>query len=417
MITTIEPKKLCGTVEAVASKSQAHRALFLAAVSDRPTRIFCNNISEDIEATLRAVGAMGAHVNREDGSILIDPVSSGSAERTLQRLDCGESGTTLRFILPMIGALNGIIEIRTHGRLMNRPIYGLTSELSRHGMSVDQTGISIEVIGRLTGGTFELPGNVSSQFISALLMALPLLDEPSELIIDGPVSSGAYVDMTLVMMERFGVSVQKEGDRYLIEPVERYRSPGEIIVEGDWSAAAFWVAADAIGSEINITGLNASSIQGDSDVRDLIDRIKAGNARIDIDAVPDLLPALAVVAAVTEGPTSFVNAARLRDKESDRLESTAAMIRALGGSCELTEDSLTVRGSANGRLNGGRVDAAGDHRIAMSAAVAASVCEGEVTITGAETAAKSYPRFWEDYETLGGSIRESFEETVKCRDF
>lgn len=413
----IQPTALSGTIPAVASKSQAHRAVFLAAFADRPTRILCADVAEDVDASLRAAQMLGAGVTRDEGAIAITPADRSRRIDEMKRFDCGESGTTLRFVLPMIGVRGMTANIRTHGRLGTRPLKELGRELTKNGMAFDQTGIATEALGQLRPGTFELPGNVSSQFISAMLMALPLLDGPSEIVIEGELSSAAYVDMTLEMMQRFGVQVKRQEDRFLIEPVTVYQSPGEIAVEGDWSAAAFWLAARALGSDVNVAGLNEDSAQGDRDAETLLVRISAGNAEIDIDPTPDLLPVLAVTAACTEGETHFVNAARLKDKESDRLASTAAMIRALGGACETGEDFLAVTGASGGQLAGGTVDAAGDHRIAMSAAIAAVRSAGEVTVNGAEAVAKSYPRFWEDYAALGGQLTDVEEVSQKVRDF
>lgn len=427
MRLTIHPGNLSGCVAAVSSKSQAHRAIFLAAFADRSTRIICRGISEDIEASLRAVEMLGAGVTRDEDELLITPADRSRTIAEMKRFDCGESGTTLRFVLPMIGVRGMTVNIRTHGRLGSRPLKELGRELTKQGMIFDQTAIATEALGRLAAGRFELPGNVSSQYISALLMALPMLDGPSEIVIDGPVSSEGYIEMTLKMMEVFGVTVERTDYGFKIEPAGSYRSPGEITVEGDWSAAAFWLTARALGSDIEVAGLQTDSEQGDRAVEALLERVSAGDAEIDIDPTPDLLPALAVAAAVTEGRTHFVNASRLRAKESDRLETTAAMLRELGAVCEVKEDALIVQGSVKGtggaadqtlcRLHGGEVNAAGDHRIAMSAAIAATVCDSEVTISGAESVAKSYPGFWEDYEALGGSVTTTEEESKESRDF
>ena len=255
MRLTIHPGNLSGCVAAVSSKSQAHRAIFLAAFADRPTRIICRGISEDIEASLRAVEMLGAGVTRDEDELLITPADRSRTIAEMKRFDCGESGTTLRFVLPMIGVRGMTVNIRTHGRLGSRPLKELGRELTKQGMIFDQTAIATEALGKLTAGRFELPGNVSSQYISALLMALPMLDGPSEIVIDGPVSSAGYIDMTLKMMEVFGVAVEHTDYGFKIEPAGSYRSPGEITVEGDWSAAAFWLTARALGSDIEVTGI------------------------------------------------------------------------------------------------------------------------------------------------------------------
>lgn len=401
MKVTIDPGKLSGRVRAVSSKSQAHRVLFCAAFSDHDTRINDLIRSDDIDATIRAVAALGARVDEEPGGIKIVPVNREKLCNAQERMtdvrviDIGESGTTLRFLLPLLG-IDGIpTELKLYGRLGKRPMGELLSELSAKGMAFEQADCSLRTQNRLSPGMYRLPGNVSSQYISALLTALPLLAGESTLEIRGDLSSAGYIDMTRDVLRTFGADIRFDDHRYGIKPVGTYDSPGEICIEGDWSAGAYWIAAQSLGSNVTVEGLSDSSYQPDRVVNTLLTRIIAGDAEIDIDASPDLLPVLAVTAAGVSGQTRFVNAARLRAKESDRLDSTAKMIRSLGGLCETDEESLTVIGKEG--LSGGTVEAFGDHRIAMSAAIASTICEKTVTINGADAVTKSYPDFWKDF--------------------
>ena len=402
MRVTIEPGKLSGRVRAVSSKSQAHRVLFCAAFSDHETLINDLIRSDDIDATLRAVAALGAQVKEEPERIRIVPVNrekvfcSTGCVTDGRIIDIGESGTTMRFLLPLLGTDGIATELKCHGRLGKRPMGELLSELSAKGMEFDQTDCSLRTRNRLLPGAYKLPGNVSSQYISALLTALPLLNGESTLEIMGDLSSAGYVDMTMDVLRTFGADIVPGDHMYVIKPAGAYHSPGEIRIEGDWSAGAYWIAAQSLGSDVTVEGLSDTSYQPDRAVKMLLIRIMAGDAEIDIDACPDLMPVLAVTAAGVSGQTRFVNAARLREKESDRIDTTEKMIKSLGGLCEADEDSLVVTGKPEG-LSGGTVETFGDHRIAMSAAVASTICRKTVTINGADAVTKSYPGFWKDF--------------------
>ena len=371
----ITPGRLSGRGAAVPSKSMAHRLLICAALARSPLTI--QGGSGDIQATIRCLGALDTGLP----------------------LDCGESGTTLRFLLPVAAALGARAEFRLGKRLSHRPLAPLTRALTGHGVTLSQAGPGLCISGRLRPGGYRLPGNVSSQFISGLLLALPLLDGPSTLQVDGPVESAPYVEMTLAVMGRFGVQVLRQGNGFWIPPGE-YRSPGPVEPEGDWSAAAFWLAANALGSRVQVTGLTEDSCQGDRIAPLLLARL---GDTIGLAQTPDLAPPLAAAAAAWPGQTTFTHAARLRLKESDRIAALGAMVEQLGGRARETADGLVIRGC---RLTGGVVDSAGDHRIAMAAAIAATACTGPVRIRGAEAVEKSYPRFWQDYRALGGNWKE-----------
>ena len=378
MDITIFPKKLQGPVEVIPSKSQAHRYLICAAFTDKPTTICCRATNRDIEATVECLRALGAGIERESFGYCVQPIRE--LPRTAM-LPCRDSGSTLRFLLPVAGALGVDATFLMEGRLPQRPLSPLWEELERMGCTLSRpTADTIRIQGKLRPGAYSIPGNVSSQYISGLLFAHMLMEE-SSLEITGKVESAPYIEMTRQAIGKFPLKGS---------PV--------ITVEGDWSNAAFWLAARELGSRIYIAGLREDSPQGDRACAELLPRLKE---KITISAadIPDLVPILSVMAAANKGAV-FTDIQRQRLKESDLVASVIAMISALGGKAEATEDTLTVFGTG---LRGGRVDACNDHRIAMSAAIAATVCTEPVTILEAECVEKSYPRFWEEYKRLGGN--------------
>ena len=381
----IIPQKLRGAVTPPASKSMAHRAVLAMALAGGTGTLSNLSDSQDIQATKRCVAALKAP--RPEGE--------------LPFLDCGESGSTLRFLIPIALAVAGGGVFTGHGRLMERPQQPYFDIFDEKGIFYGQTDGVLTVRGTLTPGVYRLPGNVSSQFVTGLLYALPLLPGDSTIEITTPLESGGYVDMTLDMLEKFGISVQNKNYAVFHIPGNQVYQGRDITVEGDWSQAGFWYAANFLDNQVAIQGLNADSTQGDRVVASLYWKLaKPGDTDIDVSGCPDLLPPLAVMAAVRSGTTRFVNAARLRIKESDRLATTAALLNALGGHAEEGPDSLTVRGVP--AFSGGTVDGANDHRIVMAAAIAATRSSAPVTILGAEAVRKSYPSFWEDYKQLGG---------------
>ena len=402
MRATIYPSVLSGEIEAIASKSQAHRLLICAALADRETRIRCATLSADIEATAACLRALGAEIAYADGVFTVEPIRRRPASAVV---DCGESGSTLRFLLPVVCALGVDTTIVLHGRLPERPLSPLWEELVRHGAILARpTADTIRAAGTLSGGDYALAANVSSQFISGLLFALPLLGEECRIRLTGTLESASYLDMTVRALRSFGVTASFDGSEYRLPAGQKYSSPGEAAVEGDWSNVAFWICADRIlGGTLSITGLDPDSPQGDRAVEKVSLRIAAGSAVVDCRDIPDLVPVLAALASVSPGKTRFVNAGRLRIKESDRLATTAALLAALGGRVEELPDGLAVAGVTS--LSGGEVDSANDHRIAMSAAVAALACREPVILHGAEAVNKSYPAFWDDYRCLGGQVQ------------
>ena len=415
MNKTILPGARTGEVHIPASKSQAHRMLLCAAMGENEVTLRCRGLSKDILATVACLKALGASVDAEGEVLHLRPVSAPPPGLCL--LPCGESGSTLRFLLPLVGALGASAVFEREGRLPERPIEPLGRELCRNGMDIRSDGARLSCSGQLRPGAFSLPGNISSQYISALLMTLPLLEGESTLHMEGALESAAYVAMTEEVLRLGGVRTEKTGDGYRIPGGQRCRFAPELSVEGDYSNAAFFLCAGALSERgIRVTGLDPQSRQGDRAIVPLLEEMGAQVASdgssvtvkcaalhgitIDASPIPDLIPVLSVVAAAASGETRVIHAQRLRLKESDRLHSTTQMLRALGAEAEELPDGLVIRGGRT--LAGGTVDACGDHRIAMSAAVAGGICRGAVTICGSECVQKSYPDFWTDFQQLKG---------------
>ena len=402
----ITPRHLSGTVTPPPSKSMAHRLLIAAALGSGISTVRGVAMSQDVEATLRCLTSLGGRW-RETAPGTLEITGTGGRRSTpgtaLPHLDCGESGSTLRFFLPIALAVAGGGVFTGQGRLMARPQGPYLDLFREKGIFCEQTGGTLTVRGTLEPGEYHLPGNVSSQFFTGLLFALPLLDGPSTIVPTTAVESWDYILMTLDALTGAGVTAAEPhtpGEAFRVCPAAY--QPFDRTVEADWSQAAFWYAAIALGSQLELTGLNAFSVQGDMAVVPHFLRLtQPGDREIDVSGIPGLLPPLAVMAAVRSGTTRFVNAARLRVKESDRLETTAALLTTLGVSAQAGPDFLTVQGGA---IIGGTVDGANDHRIVMAAAIAATASSSPVTIRGAEAVKKSYPDFWEVYQSLGGVI-------------
>lgn len=416
----VSPHPLSGTVErVVSSKSQAHRALICAALSREPTALGRVDLSDDIAATVRCLRALGAQIVAEGDVLRVQPLPRPASGALL---DCGESGSTLRFLLPLAAALGADCAFTGRGKLSQRPLSPLYEQLAGHGARLSPQGVfPLSCAGRLRGGVYTLAGNVSSQFISGLLMALPLLPEDSSVALTGPLESAPYVDMTLDMLRRFGARIAQAPGRFDIPGGQSYRSPGALAVEGDWSGAAFWLAAGALSERgVACKGLNPDSAQGDRAILTILRRfgarvetdggtvsVRKGELRgVSLDAadIPDLVPVLSVVAGAAAGETRIRSVARLRLKESDRVESVLALLRVLGVPARAENDALIISG--RGRLTGGTADSFRDHRIALAAAVAATAADGPVTILDAQCADKSYPGFFTQFAALGGLAEE-----------
>ena len=395
MDITITPGKLHGTVTAIPSKSQAHRMLICAAFADKETILHCPESNRDIDATAQCLNALGAEITRLPDGFSVKPVQEIPESAVLP---CQDSGSTLRFLLPVVGALGCDATFRMTGRLPQRPLSPMWEELERMGCTLTRpTEDTIRCTGRLNPGVYRISGGVSSQFITGLLLACALIPGESRIAVLGKLESAPYVTMTQQAMALFG----KPAEGFTVSG-GGFRSPGELTVEGDWSNAAFFLAAKALGSSITVQNLNPDSLQGDRACARLLPALAADNLTICAADIPDLVPILAVTAAANHGAV-FTDIRRLRLKESDRVESVIAMLEALGGKASATEDTLTVCGTG---LKGGTVDSRNDHRIAMAAAIAATVCQKGVTILGAQCVEKSYPGFFEEFRKLGGSYEQ-----------
>ena len=401
----IIPKKLSGAVTPPPSKSQAHRLLIAAALAEGESTLHNIARSQDIEATLRCITALGGRwTETAPGTLTVTGIGGRRLSGgDLPRLDCGESGSTLRFFIPIALAVAGGGVFTGHGRLMERPQGPYFQLFDKKGIFYEQKNGVLIVRGTLTPGEYVLPGNVSSQFFTGLLFALPLLDGVSFIRSTTEVESKGYISITRDVLKTAGVETAcADYFRELTVHGGTYH-PFAAAVEADWSQAGFWYAADFLDSQVEIRGLDPDSAQGDKVVSELYWKLaRPGDAEIDVSGCPDLLPPLAVMAAVRSGTTRFTNAARLRMKESDRLSTITAALTALGAEVHEEPDRLIIVGKPS--LPGGTVDSANDHRIAMMAAIAAPGCTGPVTIRGAECVQKSYPDFWEVYRSLGGDI-------------
>lgn len=414
MNQTVFPGPRTGSVRIPASKSQAHRLLICAALGAQPVALQCDGVSADIAATARCLRALGADIT-DDGAGTFRIVPLAGEMPAHADLFCGESGSTLRFLLPVVGTLGADVTFRMEGRLPERPLSPLDAVLTAHGMTIRRDGALLHVAGQLRPGAYELPGDVSSQYISGLLMALPRLPGESTLAVTGKLESAGYIAMTEDALRLSGIRLQKSGRTYTIPGGQTACLPAQCHVEGDWSNAAFFLCMGALSpAGVTVTGLSAASSQGDRAVLDVLRRFGADvretqdavtvrrgalhGIPIDAAPIPDLIPVLSVVAALADGETQIVNAARLRLKESDRLESTAAMLRALGGQVKEHGSGLTITGRK--MLTGGTVDPQHDHRIAMAAATAACGSAAPVTVRDRACIEKSYPCFWTDLSAL-----------------
>ena len=409
---------LRGEVTLPPSKSQAHRLLICAALGTEPCSIVCNSVNDDIMATMRCLNALGARITFSSGVFDVQPIELVKGGI----LDCGESGSTLRFLMSVAAVLGADATFTGVGKLPQRPMGALTDVLSAHGMAFERhtaDELPVTCSGILQGGKFTLPGNISSQYLTGLLFALPLAAVDSEIGVTGGLTSASYIDMTIDALRTAGISVERRNNIFTIKGNQQYHMPERVVVEGDWSSAAFWVVAGVIGKQpVTVCGMNNESLQGDSAIVDHLrsmgafitvedDRVVAMpshlfGTELDCMDTPDLVPVLSVAAAVAQGTTTFVNVGRLRFKESDRLAAMKSVLASFGITSSVGEDTFTVYGGDPVTLT--TVESFGDHRIAMSAAVLSTVAEGIATIIGAECVAKSYPSFFEDFASLGGIV-------------
>lgn len=408
-------QSLNGTLKAIGAKAHAHRVLLASALSKGEVRVSGINESEDVLSTINALKALGVVIKKENNDYLI-----GDRQYLEEAsIDVGESGTTLRLLLPLVNFFAKKVYIKAQGRLPERPLEELIVALEAGGLTFSSHKLPFFVSGDLKGGEYALVGDVSSQYFSGLLLAAPLVSE-MKIVATTPIESEKYIDLTLSVLGDFGIKVTKEENSYHIKN-QAYLAPKKLQIEGDWSNAAPWLALGALGSEgIILEGLSLSSAQGDKAILDLLNAfgakvtinehgilIETNEKRpleVAMTQIPDLLPVLAILACGAVGKSIFYNAKRLRYKETDRLESVKALILAIGGRAETTEDSLIVYGT--GKLLGGTFDTSGDHRLVMAAIVATALIEDELILSGIRAVNKSYPNFFEDFSRLGGKTDE-----------
>ena len=403
-----------GTVNVPPSKSDVHRAIICAAMANGVSRISPVALSNDIKATIGCIKALGADAVLENNVLTVDGTNMYKNKTAL--LDCGESGSTLRFFIPIaaVGNINAIFVGK--GKLPQRPIGIFTEALPKAGtVCKTEGGLPLEIKGQLKSGIFEIPGNVSSQFITGLLLALPILEGDSEIVLTSPLESVGYIAMTIRTMKQFGVNIQATEKGWHIKGGQSYKTC-DYTTDGDWSQAAFFMVLGAVSGKVTVKGVAKDSTQGDKKCAEILARFGAKVTQLDnevtvekgelkaitIDAsqIPDLVPVLSVCAAFAEGTTKIINAERLRIKECNRLKATAELLNNLGGKVKELSDGLEITGVSS--LKGGNVNGYNDHRIVMSAAVCAARSDEDITATFAMSINKSYPDFYIDYNSIGG---------------
>lgn len=421
----IYPSKLKGEVKIPPSKSMAHRAIICAALSDGLCIIENIDYSDDIIATIDAMNSLGARiVKHKDYIEVIGAYGSGEKPKESRIIDCNESGSTLRFLVPISLLFKGSSKFIGRGNLGKRPLTTYYNIFERQGIkySYEEGNLNLVINGELKPGTFEVEGNVSSQFITGLLFTLPLLKQDSKIVITTEMESKGYIDLTLRAMSDFGVKIINNNYReFIIKGNQKYNARN-YRVEGDYSQAAFFLCADSLGNDVLCKDLNLNSLQGDKEVIDILERMNViFNANdvgvkgttngelistvIDGSQCPDIIPVLTSVAALTKGTTEIINAGRLRIKECDRLAAVTSELNKLGAKIIEKEDGLVVTGVE--KLQGGvEVWSHKDHRIAMTLAIASTRCEEPIVINDYECIAKSYPNFFEDFKALGGNVHE-----------
>lgn len=403
-----------GTVNVPPSKSDVHRAIICAAMANGVSRISPVALSNDIKATIGCIKALGADAVLENNVLTVDGTNMYKNKTAL--LDCGESGSTLRFFIPIAAVGNINATFVGKGKLPQRPIGIFTEALPKAGtVCKTEGGLPLEIKGQLKSGIFEIPGNVSSQFITGLLLALPILEGDSEIVLTSPLESVGYIAMTIRTMKQFGVNIQATEKGWHIKGGQSYKTC-DYTTDGDWSQAAFFMVLGAVSGKVTVKGVAKDSTQGDKKCAEILARFGAKVTQLDnevtvekgelkaitIDAsqIPDLVPVLSVCAAFAEGMTKIINAERLRIKECDRLKATAELLNNLGGKVKELSDGLEITGVSS--LKGGNVNGYNDHRIVMSAAVCAARSDEDITATFAMSINKSYPDFYIDYNSIGG---------------
>ncbi len=416
----ITPTKLTGKVKIPPSKSLAHRAIICAALAQGKSKIRNIQYSQDIKATIRALRALGTTIITYNNYIIVDGRTTFTKQNS--SIDCVESGSTLRFMVPISIRKQNRVHFVGQGNLGKRPLatfYEIFEQQNiKYTYSKDVLDLVIE--GVLQPGDFHIPGNISSQFISGLLFALPLLDGNSTITVTSPLESRGYIDLTLQMLELYGIVIAHDNyQTFNIVGNQKYQ-PQEYYVEADFSQAAFYLVAGAIGNDVTLLDLNLQSLQGDKQTLQILESmgatimiteegvtVKGENLHgitIDASQCPDVIPVISVACSVAKGESKIINAGRLRIKECDRIEATTSQLQVLGVNANQTTTTIEINGDT--LLHGGKCKSYDDHRIAMMLAIAATVADGEVVIDNKECVKKSYPSFWDDYKRLGGNICE-----------
>ena len=414
---TIKPATLFGEVLVPPSKSISHRAIICASLASGNSMVDNVAISDDIQATIEAMRALGATFeivsdNEQHMNLLISNekaslLTSESLETGPIKIECNESGSTARFIIPLFHLVDGEVTFTGKGRLSQRPFTPYYEIFDKQGINyvAEHGGLPLTVKGRLSPSRYEIVGNVSSQFISGLMFVLPFLEGNSEIAVTTPLESKDYIDLTMDCLKAFGVEIMKKDARnYIIKGPQKYSSTN-YTVEGDFSQGAFWLVAKSLGQKIEISGLENNSKQADRVILSIIEQFERSepqNREIDVSQCPDLVPIVSVLGALTPGTTYIINGARVRLKESDRLKAMATELRKIGADIEETSDGLIIQGKSS--LRGGVLSSWNDHRIAMALAIASLFCEQDVTIENAQVVNKSYPTFWAVFSKLGGQL-------------
>lgn len=417
----IRPSRLKGSVTVPPSKSLAHRAIICAALAEGQSTVRNIQFSDDIRATIDGMRAFGAEITEKEDVLTIQGVglnaghskgqaASSTEEEKVRVIDCNESGSTLRFLVPVATLFNGRTRFTGRGKLGKRPLTPYEDLFKNQGLDydvLDTDKLDLLIKGSLSPDTVSLRGDISSQFITGLLMTLPFLQGDSQINVTTPLESKGYIDLTLAVFEAFGldIKVQDDGQTFII-PGQQSLQSTDYTVEGDYSQAAFFLSANQLGNDLQLSGLNDESLQGDKAILTILDKLeKETNRVIDGSQFPDIIPIAALAAALSKGQTRFENLERLRIKESDRLAATHAELEALGADIHIDEDALVIKGV--GYLKGGvTVWSHKDHRMAMMLGIASTRCDEPIIIKDTDCVAKSYPSFWEEFKTLGGQVHE-----------
>lgn len=416
----IKPQHLKGEIEIPPSKSMAHRAIICAALAKGISKIEHIEYSQDVIATIEALRSLGTEIKQYDDCVVIDGTNTFTHQK--MTIDCNESGSTLRFIIPISLVKKTCVNFIGRGNLGQRPLDIFYTIFNRQNIhyQYQKDCLNLNIEGKLLPDVFEIPGNVSSQFISGLLFALPLLEKDSVIKITSPLESRGYIDLTLEMLSRFGIVIENNNyQEFLIKGNQQYL-PCNYYVEADFSQAAFYLVAGALGNDLIIKGLNMDSKQGDKEVLTILESMGASICKvenglkvcchqlqatnIDGSQYPDIIPILSLAACLAKGKTIIYNAQRLRIKECDRLKAVATELGKLGANITEQEDGLIIQGVD--ALHGNSVSSWNDHRIAMTLAIASTCMKEPLVIDNKECVKKSYPNFFEDFIKLGGLCDE-----------